>query len=473
LFGFENGGCYWPETTMRDDAELLREYAEERSEDAFAELVRRHLGLVYNAALRQVGGDAHLAQDVAQSVFTDLARKAGVLGGRAVLVGWLYTSTRYAAVQVVRGEQRRRKREQEAQRMSEISSEGNGSLRADGEAGVSGAATEWERLRPVIDDALHALGERDREAVLLRFFEGRAFAEVGAKLAVSEDAARVRVNRALEKLRARLTRRGVTSTAVALAVALSGQAMAAVPAGLVVTVTGTALAGVSTAAVGTAGWMTFMGMTKLQIGLAGAIVAGGVAGFIAQGNVNTALKEERARVQMEGELLAKAHAEDGRKRAQIAAELSELRKDDVAFARLEVEAEVLKRDLAANLAARERLRKAASTGANDQAVFNVSEIDEVPKVKSRGVPPKYPKDLRAIGIEGNAVVRFVVDADGVVRNAEAMKSSHDAFAEVAVSAVKAWTFEAGKKANMPVNVQMVVPIVFALREEDGRANTWF
>ena len=445
---------------MRDDAELLREYAEHRSEDAFAELVRRHLGLVYNAALRQLGGDAHLAEDVAQSVFTDLARKAGSLGGRAVLAGWLYTSTRYAAVQVVRSEQRRRAREDVAMKLSE-------------QTAMEGGA-EWERLRPVIDDALHGLGERDREAVLLRFFEGRAFAEVGAELAVSEDAARVRVNRALEKLRGLLARRGVTSTSAALAVALGGQAMAATPAGLAATVAGSALAaGSATLAGGAAGWMTFMGMTKLQLGLAGAIVAGGVAGFIAQEKVNTALRAERARVQAEGDSLAKVRADEDRGRTRLAEELRELRRDDVAFARLEVEAEVLRRDLAANLAARERLQKAASAGGDGQAVFNVSEIDVVPKVKSRGAPPKYPKDLRDVGIQGEAVVRFVVDAEGLVRNAEATKSSHDAFAEVAVSAVKAWTFEAGKKGNVPVNVQMVVPIVFALQEEDGRANTWF
>src|SRR5688500_2910236 len=98
---------------MSDDAELIRRYACARDEDAFSELVRRHRGLVYQAALRQVGGDAHLAHDVAQSVFTDLARKAGQLQGRAVLAGWLYTSTRFAAAQVVRAERRRRGREAE------------------------------------------------------------------------------------------------------------------------------------------------------------------------------------------------------------------------------------------------------------------------------------------------------------------------------------------------------------------------
>src|ERR1019366_8666013 len=157
---------------MIDDNELLLRYAEQRSEPAFAELVRRHLGLVYHAALRQVGGDAHRAQDVAQTVFTDLARKAALLARRPALVGWLYTSTRFAAAQVVRGERRRQVREQEAHTMTEIFSDAT-------------PATDWERLRPVIDDALLALNELDREAVLLRYFEGHPFAEIGARLSAS------------------------------------------------------------------------------------------------------------------------------------------------------------------------------------------------------------------------------------------------------------------------------------------------
>ncbi len=217
---------------MTDDAELLRRYADEKSEDAFAELVRRHLGLVYHAALRQCGGDAHRAQDVAQTVFADVARKARSLARRPALAGWLHTSTRYAAAQAVRGEVRRQRREQEAHAMNEILAKANG----------DDAAAEWERMRPVIDEALHALGERDRDAVLARFFEGRAFAEIGARLALSEDAARMRVERALEKLRVALGKRGITSTAAALALALANQAGAAVPAGLAASVTGAALA---------------------------------------------------------------------------------------------------------------------------------------------------------------------------------------------------------------------------------------
>src|SRR4051812_47613149 len=104
---------------MPDDAELLRRYAEENFEPAFTELVQRHLGLVYSAALRQVGGDAHHAEDVTQTVFSTLARKAASVARHPVLVGWLYTATHHAAAKVRRAEGRRSVREHEAHLMHE------------------------------------------------------------------------------------------------------------------------------------------------------------------------------------------------------------------------------------------------------------------------------------------------------------------------------------------------------------------
>ena len=267
---------------MTDDAELLRRYAENRDEGAFAELVRRRLGLVYHAALRQCGGDAHRAEDVAQAVFTDLARKAAQLARRPVLAGWLHTSTRYAASQAVRTEARRQAREQEARAMSEIFNRTNSEAES---------VAEWERLRPVIDDALHALGERDREAVLLRFFEGRAFADIGAEFFLSEDAARMRVERALDKLRAALVRRGITSTAAALGVALANQAAATAPAGIVASVTGAALAGAAVSG-GAGAWVTFLTMSKIKVGIVSAIIVAVAATGVVELRANRELRAE-------------------------------------------------------------------------------------------------------------------------------------------------------------------------------------
>jgi RNA polymerase sigma factor (sigma-70 family) len=258
------------------DNELLQKYVKEGSNAAFTELVQRHLALVYSTALRQLGGDAHLAQDVAQTVFTALARKAGSLSDRTALAGWLYLGTHHAAAQCVRSDRRRRTREQEAHLMNELYSS-------------SVAATDWDRVRPVIDDAMHALNDADREAVLLRFFEHRPFAEIGAALHVTEDSARMRVERALDKLHALLARRGITSTTAAVAAALGSQAIAA-PAGLATTIAGVALAGGATAGLGAAGATLFFMNKSLMIASVVAIGATSFAVF----EVNKANRFEAA-----------------------------------------------------------------------------------------------------------------------------------------------------------------------------------
>jgi RNA polymerase sigma factor (sigma-70 family) len=203
---------------MIPDGELLGRYAETKSEDAFEELVRRHIDLVYSAALRQVNGDAQLAQDVTQNVFADLARKAAVLCRRPVLTGWLYTSTRFAAANSVRAEHRRHTREQEAQAMHEL-------------LDTPAPDPEWEKLRPLLDKVMHELKDADRTVILMRYFENGSFAEIGQKLGLSEEAARKRVDRALEKLRGFLFERGI-STTVGLGSVLSIHAIHAAPVGL-------------------------------------------------------------------------------------------------------------------------------------------------------------------------------------------------------------------------------------------------
>lgn len=211
------------------DTELLRRFATEQSETAFTELVGRHLDLIYSAALRQMNGDAAAAEDITQAVFTDLARKAARLTCHTSLASWLYKSTRYLAANARRDQHRRQQREQEAHAMNELLQ-------------PAGPGPDWDQLRPVLDEAMHELGETDREAVLLRFFERRPLAEVGTRLGLSENAARMKVERALNKLRGALARRGVTSTTAALMFALTGQAVAAAPAGLAPRVSHAAIA---------------------------------------------------------------------------------------------------------------------------------------------------------------------------------------------------------------------------------------
>ncbi len=277
---------------MTPDAELLRQFAATNSEAAFAELVQRHVNLVYSAALRQVNGDAHLAQDVAQAVFTDLARKAASLArGRdasSPLTGWLYTSAHFAAAKMVRGENRRRDREEKFMR----------------EPTETALEPDWQKLRPVLDAAMHELKESAREAILLRYFENRQFAEVGAKLGLNENAARMRVERALEKLRAIFTKRGVT-TATALASVISANAIQMAPASLAATLT---TASIATAGTGTFTLLKIMTATKLKLGISAIVVASAATALVVQHQTQNTLRDENQSLQQQISQLKTASA---------------------------------------------------------------------------------------------------------------------------------------------------------------------
>src|SRR5256885_11593993 len=192
---------------MVEDCQLLAEFCRNRSESAFRRLVERHLKLVYSTAMRLVNGDAPLAQDVAQAVFTNLAAKARSLPAQVVLAGWLHRDTRFTALEFLRKERRRIARESEAATMHQLES--------------SGQEMDWSSLRPLLDEILDELAEEDRHALLLRFFEQQNLAQIGAALGLAEDTARKRISRALEKLRQSLASRGLTTTAVALSLVLT------------------------------------------------------------------------------------------------------------------------------------------------------------------------------------------------------------------------------------------------------------
>jgi RNA polymerase sigma factor (sigma-70 family) len=214
---------------MSDDMTLVREFAANASEPAFAALVERHIALVHSAALRQVG-DAHLAEEITQAVFIILARKAASLGTKTVLSAWLYRTTRYAAADALRARRRRQAREQEAHMQSILNQPDT-----DTDA--------WAQLAPLLDDALAELGETDRTALVLRFFENKTAREIAGALRMEEAAAQKRVARALEKLRAIFVKRGVTLTATVIAGAVAANSVQAAPVGLAVTVTAAAVKG--------------------------------------------------------------------------------------------------------------------------------------------------------------------------------------------------------------------------------------
>src|ERR1017187_2895456 len=260
--------------TERDDIALLREFAATESEAAFAALVERHVNLVYSTALRRVGG-AHTAQEITQAVFIILARKAKSLGAKTILAGWLHQTARLTAANFLRGEIRRQNREQEAYMQSTLNEPD---------------ANVWPQIAPLLDDALDKLGERDRNAIVLRFFENKNLREVGTALGASEDAAKMRVNRALEKLRKIFSKRGVAFSAAAIAGAVSANSVHAAPVGLaktisVVAVAKGAAAGGSTLAL-VKGALKIMAWTKAKT----AVVVG-VSVLLAAGTTTIAVKK--------------------------------------------------------------------------------------------------------------------------------------------------------------------------------------
>jgi RNA polymerase sigma factor (sigma-70 family) len=217
------------------DTELLRQYADQNSEAAFAALVTRHVPLVYSAALRKTGNPS-AAEEVTQAVFIILARKARGLRREIALAGWLYQATRLTAANFLRTEIRRARREQEAIMQSPSNETG---------------PEIWPQIMPLLEDAIGRLGERDRNAVVLRFFEGKSFQEIGVAVGATENAAKKRVGHALEKLKRFYLQRGVDSTAAAIGETISANSIQAVPAALVKTATAAALAKGATASAST------------------------------------------------------------------------------------------------------------------------------------------------------------------------------------------------------------------------------
>jgi RNA polymerase sigma factor (sigma-70 family) len=315
------------------DLELLKRYGRDRSEEAFAELVRRHLDLVHSAALRQVRSP-QLAEEVAQSAFTDLARQAHRLAPDTILTAWLYQVTRRTAIDVVRREARRQLREQIATEMNALNA----------------TAADWTHIEPLLDDAMSALDETDRAAVLLRYFENKSLREVGQTLGTSDDAAQKRVSRAVVRLREFFAKRGVNVGASGLAVVISANAVQAAPVGLAVTIsTAAALAGttiVATAAEAVA-------MTTIQKALLTATLAAAVGtalyqarrASIARADLRSIQQEQQAALTDAEKLRTENQQLAARLRAQTG-EVDALRKGQTELLQLRGQVGVLRQQLA-------------------------------------------------------------------------------------------------------------------------------
>lgn len=266
---------------MSDDMTLVQEYAQNNSEQAFTTLVSRHVNLVYSVALRQAH-DPHLAEEITQGVFILLARKAKSLSSQTILSGWLCRTARYIAADALKIQRRRQFREQEAHMQSVLN---------------ENEPQAWTHIAPILDDALGSLSQKEHDAVVLRYFEGKDLQEVGAALGMKEDAARMRVNRGVEKLRKFFSRKGITLSVGAIAASVAAHSVQAAPTGLAASAVGAALSGggVTTAAVITA--TKAIAMTTIQKSIVTVTVAALAGGGIYEARLVTQLHRQVEAIQ--------------------------------------------------------------------------------------------------------------------------------------------------------------------------------
>jgi RNA polymerase sigma factor (sigma-70 family) len=268
---------------MTSDLDLLGKFARENSQDAFSEIVRRHLDLVYSAALRQVRSP-QLAEEISQSVFADLARNAGKLNSKTMLTAWLYAVTRRTAIDVIRKESRRQLREQIAAEMQNMNA----------------TANDWTQIEPLLDDAMAALDETDRAAILLRYFENKNLREVGESLKISDDAAQKRVSRAVERLREFFAKQKIAIGATGLAVLISANAVQSAPIGLAATISAAAvLTGTAVSTSTVIATTKTIAMTALQKTIIGAALAAAVGTGIFEAHQNSKLQNQNQALQQQ------------------------------------------------------------------------------------------------------------------------------------------------------------------------------
>jgi RNA polymerase sigma factor (sigma-70 family) len=356
------------------DQELLTRYSRQNAEDAFAELVRRHVNMVHSAAFRQVRS-AQLAEEIAQSTFLKLARQAGQLAPNTVLTAWLYQVTRREAVDVIRREARRQMREQIATELNAMN------------------ATDdvWKQIEPLLDEAMFALDDTDRTAILLRYFDNKSLREVGMTLGASDDAAQKRVSRAIERLRDFFVKRGLTVGAGGLAVVISANAIQAAPIGLGVTIaTAAALAtniSVSTT-VATQTTVTAMKLFSLKTITAIIAVAAttGTAAFLVQQKQVDRLRGENQSLLSQGAELTSERDAALASAAATKTELDRNREDRTELLRLRGEVGLMKKQNAdqasklanlSNVASQTAVAKSAADPEKEAAILRQQVISKL------------------------------------------------------------------------------------------------
>ena len=404
----------------RTDSQLLRAYAEDHSEAAFAELVRRHVDFVHSAARRMVC-DAHLAEDVTQAVFVALAKNSVPLMDRPVLSGWLHRTAQNIAAQTVRTDVRRRAREQEAATMNQRTAQASDA--------------SWEHIAPYLDVALGELREADRDALLLRYFERKSAQEMAQLLGISDEAAQRRVSRAVERLRELLAKRGVTTGGSGLVVLISAHAVLTAPAGLSAAILTTALAATPVTTTALTALTKAVTMTSLQK----ALIATALAASLGLG-FHEARQAARLRAELQAltEVQAAQNTDAERQRDESTARLSALsneneRLKDNSAELMRLRAEVTRlRGAEQDLA---RLRASAARAANAPAGVG-AEMSETELTRDSWADLGFATPQAALRTRGWSVVNTNLQrfAESVVITDATRKAFADRLARMAGTA---------------------------------------
>ena len=240
-----------------NDEQLIKRFTSGSDDKAFGLLVERYINVAYAAAINYLGNE-DLARDACQLTFVKFSKKAGKLSGKVQLGGWIHATARNMARNIQKAETRRRKREESY---------------ADELMRKPTSETDWAQLGPELHEALVLLKPADRDAVILRFFQNKNLAEVGTALGISADAARMRLNRALEHMGDRLSKKGITSTAAALASALPAHAALTAPTGLASTISIAVLTGTTVSTTATLTGVIITAMKAKAIIISTAVAA--------------------------------------------------------------------------------------------------------------------------------------------------------------------------------------------------------
>ncbi len=422
------------------DRDLLEKFGISGDQGAFSNFVNRHLKLVYSVALRGVSGDRQLAEDVAQQVFADAAQKATKLATRQSVIGWLFTATRYAASKVVRGRIRQAQREEIAAKMNEIE-------RSDSSSEIG------PELLPLIEGAIDKLSDTDRDAIIYRYYEQLDYLTIGSKLGLSPAAVRMRVDRALSKLRASLSRKDITSTGAALATTLGSHALTVAPSGLSAAITTTA---VSTAMSAPSAFVACVVGAKGSIAATVAVVS---IGFIIQLNLPV---DESLSGGMNGRLSGETMVSDSAAESIKRDQRSERGESDgsrdsldagtgadpveLAYAALDRDAALLEKRLSEVVSQAHEIEPKSRAASEPVAL---SELDVMPKPASV-VEPVYPTSFFGSKIPGEVYVKFVIAEDGSTGDFELLSATHPVFAANVLYALARSQFEPGKIANQAV-----------------------